>query len=344
MEQKQKLNGNSTNQMIATKPFHVKEDHIYNYTVSAEAKKVSSYSAVAAFRTSSDVSENSTRYGNNASNGHVLYLSPGSEISTRLNIIKPSNYTIALRANTCMSCTFLKVGMQEVNNDPESVKNSMQDINISLKNDNSELKWLYTNNSYPLKKGAYQLKIYSDSQADLDSVVIYSIGNDKSSSNSNIKHNETLEDLFSPGKNSSPVEVSGYTKINPTKYVVDIKNATRPYILAFAESYDPLWTAYVDTGNGINKFDSNENNDFKINNIPLYGLTNGFHVNKTGDYTIVIEYQPQIWFIQGATISILSLVAMLAGLLLLRKRRTMRKLYLTIKKTLSRYRTDKNTD
>ena len=45
MEQKQKLNGNSTNQMMATKPFHVKGDHIYNYTVSAEAKNVSSYSA-----------------------------------------------------------------------------------------------------------------------------------------------------------------------------------------------------------------------------------------------------------------------------------------------------------
>ena len=191
----QKLEGNSTNPLIATKPFHVKEDHIYDYKVTAEAKNVSSYSAIASFRTSSDVSENSTRYGNNASNGRVLSLSPNSEISTRLDIIKSSNYTIGLRASTCPSCTFLKLSMEGINNDPKTVKNNMQDINISLRNSNSELKWLNTNNSYPLKKGTYELKIYSDSQTDLDSVVIHPIDNNNSSGYSNNeKHNQTLED------------------------------------------------------------------------------------------------------------------------------------------------------
>jgi hypothetical protein len=116
--------------------------------------------------------------------------------------------------------------------------------------------------------------------------------------------------LFTFGKNSSqPAQISEYKKINPTKYTLIIKNATRPYILAFAESYDPLWAAYVDTGNSINKSDSNENNNFKINYIPSYGLTNSFNVNKTRNYTLIIEYQPQIWFSQGLTISTLSLAA-----------------------------------
>jgi len=318
----QKLEGSSTNPLMATKPFHVKEDHVYNYKVTAEAKNVSSYSAIASFRTSSDVSENSTRHGNNASNGRVLSLGPGSEISTRLDIIKASNYTIALRANTCPSCTFLKVSMQEVNNDPKSVKNNMQDINISLRNSNSELKWLNTNNSYPLKKGTYELKIYSASQADLDSVAIYPIDNINSSGYSNNKiHNQTLEALFKFGKNSSqPALISEYKKINPTKHDIKISNATRPYILAFAESYDPLWTAYVDTGNGSNKPDSHENNNFKTNKIPLYSLTNGFYVNKTGDYTLVIEYQPQIWFIKGLTISTMSLAGILIAFIFARKK------------------------
>jgi hypothetical protein len=322
----QKLKGNSTNAMMTTKPFDVKEDHIYNYKVTAEAKNVSSYSAIASFRTSSDVSENSTRYGNNASNGRVLSLSPGSEISTRLDIIKASNYTIGLRANTCPSCTFLKVSMQEVNNDPKSVKNNMQDIDISLRNNNSELKWLNTNKSYPLKKGMYELKIYSQSQADLDSVVIHPIDNNNPSGYSNNKiHDQTLEALFTLGKNSSqPAHISEYKKINPTKYTLNIKNATRPYILAFAESYDPLWAAYVETGNGSTKSDSHENNyennNFKTNNIPLYALTNGFYVNKTGDYTLVIEYQPQIWFIQGLTVSTLSLAGILIAFIFARKK------------------------
>jgi hypothetical protein len=346
MEQKQKLNGNFTNQVMATKPFHVKEDHIYNYTVSAEAKNVSSYSAVAAFRTSSDVSENSTRYGSNASNGRVLSLSPGSEIHARVDIVKPSNYTIALRAKVCASCTFLKITIEPDNNDTKYVNNSIRASNISLENNNSELKWLYSNSTYPLKKGTYEFKIYSDTQTDLDSVVIYPIDKNNSSRYAdNKKHNQTLEDLFTLGKYSSqPAQISEYKKINPTKHIVKINNATNPYMLVFAESYDPLWTAYVDNSEGSNRSDGNESNNYKINSIPLYGLTNGFYVNRTGDYSLVIEYQPQEWFIQGATISILFLVSMFAGLLLLRKRRTMRGLYLTVIKTLSKYRRDKNTD
>jgi len=332
----QKLKGNSTNSMIATRPFHVKEDHIYNYKVTAEAKNVSSYSAIASFRTSSDVSENSTKYGNNASNGRVVSLSPGSEISTRLNIIKASNYTIALRANTCPSCTFLKISMHGVYSDPETVNNNMQDINISLRNSNSELKWLNTNNSYPLKKGTYELKIYSQSQADLDSVVILPIDKNNSSGYSNNKiHDQALEAPFTFGKNSSqPAQISQYKKINPTKYTLNIKNATRPYILAFAETFDPLWTAFVDTGNGSNEPNSHENNNFKTNNIPLYSLTNGFYVNKTGDYTLVIQYQPQIWFIKGLTISTLSLAGILIAFILARKK-FMIKLVDTIKRKTS---------
>jgi hypothetical protein len=305
----QKLEGDSTNPMMVTKPFHVKEDHVYNYKVTAEAKNVTSYSAIASFRTSSDVSENSTKYGNNASNGRVLSMSPGSEISTRLDIIKASNYTIALRANTCASCTFLKVSMEGINNDPKSVKNKMQDINISLMNSNSELKWLNTNISYPLKKGTYELKIYSDSQADLDSVVIYPTDNNNSSGYpNNGKHNQTLESLFTFGKNSlQPAQISEYKKINPTKYIINIRNATKPYILSFAETYDPLWRAH---------FDNNDN--YKVTNVPLYSMVNGFYINKTGDYNLVIEYEPQNWFIQGAIISIISLAAISIAFFLLR--------------------------
>jgi hypothetical protein len=55
-------------------------------------------------------------------------------------------------------------------------------------------------------------------------------------------------------------------------------------MLAFAESYYPLPTAYTDTNNYDNNHNNNKNNDFKTNSIPLYGVINGFYVNKTGDY------------------------------------------------------------
>ena len=103
-----------------------------------------------------------------------------------------------------------------------------------------------------------------------------------------------------------------------TKYVLKIDNATRPYVISFAESYDPLWQARIerDESDDINKFSGNS---YKTNSMPLYGLTNGFYVNKMGDYDLIIEYSPQLWFGQGLIVSILSLDAMVVIILLSKK-------------------------
>jgi hypothetical protein len=53
---------------------------------------------------------------------------------------------------------------------------------------------------------------------------------------------------------------------------------------------------------------------------------NGFYVNKTGDYTLFIEYEPQKWFVQGATISTISIVLISIGIYLFVKRKAMAKL------------------
>jgi hypothetical protein len=301
--------------MIQTKPFPVKQDRIYNYTITTEAKNVTAYSAVASFRNSGDVSENSTRYGNNASNGNVLSLSPGSGIYTNLDILKPSNYTIALRARTCETCSFLTVGIERTDDEADMNTNNIQTSTISLKDKDSGLKWLYSNSTYRLNKGTYELRIYSDSQTDLDSVIVYPVHNFRSKVTED--SNQTLKDLFNV--NSPAAKVSGFKKINPTKYVLDIENATRPYTISLAEAYDPLWTAYEE-GSG-------ENDNFKINSFPLFGIVNGFYVTKTGNYTLVLEYQPQNWFIQGATVSILALLLMLVVSILHYKKVKIDKLY-----------------
>lgn len=76
----------------------------------------------------------------------------------------------------------------------------------------------------------------------------------------------------------------------------------------FAESYEPLWTAYAEIGDQNDIVPTSENVNFKVNSVPLYDVINGFHVNKTGDYTLVIEYEPQKWSVQEAMISIISVV------------------------------------
>ncbi|HSA74420.1 MAG TPA: hypothetical protein VLD84_10755, partial [Nitrososphaeraceae archaeon] len=333
---------NSTHYIAETKSFPIKPNHVYNYKMDFEANNAYPLYGFVSFRNSGDVVTDSLKYGANASNGAVLSLSNGSQVYSKLNIIKPSNYAIAMRANTCETCGHLTWKIIEVNKDNENnERNNTKISNISLKYKNSGLKWLYSNSTY-LGKGTYEFQITSDSKTDLDSVVLYSIVNNNSSNNSTI-HNETLEDLFSP-QISPPAQISGYKKINPTKHILNIENATRPYMISFAESYDPLWRAYTIVDENNNDNSGSSGNSIITKTVPLYSVINGFYVNKTGDYSLIIEYQPQKWFIQGAKISIISLVVMLAGFLLLRKQRTVAKLFLTINKRLSNHRTDKNTD
>jgi len=96
------------------------------------------------------------------------------------------------------------------------------------------------------------------------------------------------EEIFSSVKNIN------FQKINPTKYTLKV-NVTEPFVLAFCESYDPLWVCYV--------------NGQKIHSIPLYGVINGFYINQTGYLEITIEYEPQRWFNLGCTISLTTLLA-----------------------------------
>lgn len=333
---------NSTHYISEGKSFPIKPGHLYNYTMDFEANNAYPLYGFISFGNSGDVVTDTIKYGANASNGAVLSMSNGSQVYSKLHIIKPSNYVIALRANMCETCGNLTLNIIKDNKDVENnEKNNIRIGNISLKENNSGLKWLYTNSTY-LGKGTYEFQIKTDSKTDLDSVVLYSVVNNNSSNKSPI-HNETLEDLFN-SKVSPPAQISGYKKIDPTKHILNIKNATRPYMISFAESYDPLWRAYTNVDGNKSHNSGNNSDSFVSNSIPLYSVINGFYINKTGDYSLIIEYQPQKWFIQGATISIISLVAIFAGLLLLRKRKTIAKIYSTVNKTLSRYRTHKTAD
>jgi len=105
------------------------------------------------------------------------------------------------------------------------------------------------------------------------------------------KENKTIDSLFAPQE--SPAKIITYEKINPTKYILTI-NATAPFMISFAESYDPLWAAYISS--------------IEYQPIPLYSVINGFWINKTGNLEIIIRYKPQDWFETGYLISIIALI------------------------------------
>ena len=295
---------NSINKVVETELFTVDGGKSYKYAITLSGNMVDQNSILISFKNSSGITK-STKYGINSSQGEVLSLRAGSEIAGDLTILKPSNYTLAIKARMCESCTFLSAHIVRKNDNGIS-DNLIQNSTLDLKANVSRFDWLTSNDTF-LTPGAYKIRIHSNSQTDLDAVVLYS--DDRIADNPINKVDNDKLGLF--GINESlPSSISSYNRIDSTKHVVAIKNATRPYIISFTESYDPYWTAYSIDSNTKTAL-SDKDTNFRVNSIPLYGVTNGFYINKTGNYNLVIEYEPQKWFIQGSIASTISVIAIL---------------------------------
>src|SRR5512145_1081636 len=129
------------------------------------------------------------------------------------------------------------------------------------------------------------------SYRDVDLVILYSDEPNKATKS---------PDIFSESRNTSAY-IAESARINPTKYIVDIKNATRPYILSIAESFDPRWSAHINSKN------VDLENSQKVKSLPLFSIINGFYINATGDYTVIIENDNQQLLHVGGTVSILTI-------------------------------------
>ncbi|MBN2168535.1 MAG: hypothetical protein JW738_04770 [Actinobacteria bacterium] len=93
-----------------------------------------------------------------------------------------------------------------------------------------------------------------------------------------------------------------YRKLSPEKYEIKVKGAKEPFVLSLSEAFDPHWIAEVSKGG-------------KVEPIPLYSAINGFPINKTGDFSVTIEYESQKWFTLGLIISLATLALCLLYLL-----------------------------
>lgn len=121
-----------------------------------------------------------------------------------------------------------------------------------------------------------------------------------------------------------------FQQINPTKYIVKVKNAKHPFILVFAESYNKNWQAsYSDVNVNLGKntkvlSTEMENvkeipykNSYDIDNLlfskskenrtemhfQINGYANAWYLDKSGDFTVVLEFKPQREFMTGILIT-----------------------------------------
>jgi len=94
-----------------------------------------------------------------------------------------------------------------------------------------------------------------------------------------------------------------FQKINPTEYKATVKNAQKPFFLTFSETFNNKWEAY------INKTRISKENHLKVN-----GFSNGWLINKTGDFEIEIRYSGQkllnIAYLISGTSLILSFIVL----------------------------------
>jgi hypothetical protein len=99
-----------------------------------------------------------------------------------------------------------------------------------------------------------------------------------------------LDDLFE----AKPSPNVSYEMVNPCKYEAHIENSDEPFLLMFSESYHPMWKAYVDGE--------------EISSIPVYSLVNGFYINKTGNFDVIIYFTGQTYADIGLQISAITLI------------------------------------
>lgn len=113
----------------------------------------------------------------------------------------------------------------------------------------------------------------------------------------------TINDIYSDNLREGfqfNAYIRNYTRISPVEWSLRV-DASKPFMLCFAEHFDVFWEAEVyKDGKIIDSVDS----------VPIYRLINGFWIDTTGDnIEIRIKYKPQSFFQSGMIISIVTLLA-----------------------------------
>ena len=122
--------------------------------------------------------------------------------------------------------------------------------------------------------------------------------------------------LFANTTQTQTANILKVQKTSPMNTVVTV-NATEPFVLVTSQVMDNFWVAYA--------------NGEQIKPTSLYLGLQGFSVNKTGQFDVTIEYEPQVWFYYALAISI-SAVAVLCAICLYIGRERISSLFKNVRK------------
>jgi hypothetical protein len=254
-------------------------NEILNDIIDLDARVINVIEAETAFASNLNGWYPTVRWGGNASNGVTLTSEILTSSSTQIFIPREGEYKIAVRTVQSQEHGTLLLQVD---------KGHL----IKLDCNNSPTQFVWHEVEYgTMTRGEHSLTIINDGTGiiDLDEFIIYSLTEPAEST--------SLPELFSSLK--SPLTQFNSTQINPTEYEVKMKT-DEPFWLVFNESYNPLWSAFI--------------NNEEIENVVAYSFMNGFYVDKTGDLVINIHFTGQSYVSMGSQISIITLLSVVVTL------------------------------
>ena len=125
----------------------------------------------------------------------------------------------------------------------------------------------------------------------------YLASNLNSSSQVLVQNNTHINNTF-----SNKASIS-YREINPTKYIVNVMNASGPFVLDFKQNFNSGWHIYI---NGT----KNNSDHFTAD---IYN--NGWLITQKGNYTIEIVYAPQNEYNIITDISLCSFILIITSII-----------------------------
>ena len=108
--------------------------------------------------------------------------------------------------------------------------------------------------------------------------------------------NQLSSDQISARADQPKKTLVTYEEINPTQYAVQV-DSSQSFYLVLSQSFDNGWVATINGQQIPDQYHFTAN-----------GYANGWYINKTGTYTITLEFEPQNLFYAGAAISIIALI------------------------------------
>ena len=195
----------------------------------------------------------------------------------RLFIPNASDYILAVKTPTDNNNNYTTLSVQ--------IDNQTFNLNLNSQPNSSQYQYF---GPMQLNSGSHTIITYADNKSiqPLDGMQIYSLRK----SESFVSVDNYL--YTNQGNNATVI----YERINPTQYTVHV-NTSNPFNLVFSDSFDNGWIASIDGQQLSDQYHFTAN-----------GYANGWYINKTGTYTITLEFTPQKLFYGGAAISIATLI------------------------------------